>query len=51
MEVKLVNSKASKRPKIVTRRAENLSSGFIVMICVFVGGIFEVIIRPAKMLP
>lgn len=51
MEVRLASSKANIKPRIVTRRAESFRSGFIVIICVFVGGILEVIIRPARMLP
>lgn len=51
MEVRLVSSRASMRPRIVTRRAESFRSGGIVIICVFVGDMLEVIIRPARILP
>lgn len=51
VEVKFASSSARSRPIIVTKRADNLSRGAIVIIWVFVGGRLEVMIRPAIMLP
>lgn len=36
---------------VVTRRADSLRRGDMVMIWVFVDAIFEVMMRPARMLP
>lgn len=51
VEVKLANSRARIKPVMVIRRAESLSSGDIVIICVFVGGTLDTIISPARILP
>lgn len=51
MFVKDANSRARRRPIIVTRRAASLRSGGIVMMGVFRGVMLEVIKRPAIMLP
>lgn len=49
--VRLVNSIAVISPKIVTNRALSLSVAGMVMIGVFIGRKFEVMINPATMLP
>lgn len=49
--VRDASSSAKRRPRIVTMRAASFSSGGIVIIGVFRGVIFEVIRRPAIMLP
>lgn len=51
VDVRLASSRAKIRPRAVTKRAESFRRGLIVMICVFVGGRLEVIIRPAMILP
>jgi len=49
--VREASSSAISRPRIVTTRALNLRRGGIVITGAFSGVIFEVIIRPARMLP
>lgn len=51
MLVREASSKASKSPVIVTRRAESLSRGCMVITGVLGRIMFEVIKRPARMLP
>lgn len=51
LEVRLASSKAVNSPRIVTIRAASLSTGGIVITGVFGRMIFEVIKRPAIMLP
>lgn len=47
----LARSRATRRPRIVTIRADNFRRGAIVITGVFRGEIDEVIIKPAIMLP
>lgn len=49
--VRRASSRAINRPRIVTIRALSFRTGCIVMIGVLRGRMFEVIRRPAKMLP
>lgn len=49
--MRLVSSRARRRPVIVTKRADNLSRGDMVIIWVLVGERLRVMIRPAMMLP
>lgn len=49
--MRLVSSRAKRRPRIVTRRAESLRMGGIVKTCVLVSVMLEVIRRPARILP
>lgn len=49
--MRLVSSRAKSSPIIVTKRAESLRVSGIVKICVLVGVMLKVIIRPAKILP
>lgn len=51
MFVRDASSRARTRPRIVTIRAANLSMGGMVIIGVLRGVIFEIIRRPATMLP
>lgn len=51
MLVREASSIAMRRPAIVTARAASLRRGGIVMIGVFRGRMFDVIKRPATMLP
>lgn len=51
MLVREASSKAVRTPKIVTVRAASLSKGGMDMTGVFRGRMFEVIRRPATMLP
>ena len=45
------SSSAVRRPRMVTKRAASFSRGGIDIMGVFIGGMFEVISRPARMLP
>lgn len=49
--VRVISSRAIKRPRMVTKRAASFSRGGMVMIGVFTGVMFEVISRPVRMLP
>lgn len=49
--VSRASSRAINRPRIVTIKALSFSRGCMVMIGVLIGSVFEVIRRPARMLP
>ena len=49
--VRVASSRAMRRPRIVTVRAASLSIGGMDIIGVLIGIMFEVINRPAMMLP